>query len=176
MLSAMSFDGYCARRASRLSARASTGGSPITRPQNFTTIVATLAVLLAAFGTIFDFTGEGAAIFLVVERAATFLPVAGKPLQDWDAAAFTAAEHYFTLGSAAIANLLYTIAGIMLTLFTPNLPAWVRRTMWATWAAGILMTVAALFNNVPGLVISSVILFPLMFVWIAWMGARWTAR
>jgi hypothetical protein len=45
--------------------------------------------------------------------------------------------------------------------------------MWITWLAGIAMAVAAVFDNVAGLVVSSIVLFPLMFIWIAWMGARW---
>jgi hypothetical protein len=185
MLSAMSFVGFCAWWGSRLAvgqafqpdneapnALQSThfaSGSQARKPDLRET-AATLAVFIAAIGTVFDFSGEGTLILLLVEHATAV--VRGSP----DPAlihAFISAERAFTLLSAGAANLLYTIAGILLTLATPNLPKWVRILMWISWLAGIGMTVAAIFDNVAGLVASSIVLFPPMFVWIAWMGARW---
>jgi hypothetical protein len=156
MLSAMSFVGFCAWWGTRLAAPRREPGAAAHRP------LATTAVLVAAFGTVFDFSGEGVLILPLVEHTASLI-----------AAKFISAERAFTLLSAGAANLLYTIAGILLTLATPNLPKWVRTLMWITWLAGIGMTVAAIFDNVAGLVVSSIMLFPLMFVWIAWIGARW---
>lgn len=175
MLSAMSFVAFCAWWASHLSvgqafqpdnqrsltpqtshAVGSQAGMPDRR------VTATLAVLIAAVGTVFDFSGEGSLILLLVERASP-----------WDASKFIAAERAFTLLSAGAANLLYTIAGIVLTMVTPNLPKQIRILIWISWLAGIGMTVAAILNNTAGLVASSIVLFPLMFLWIAWMGARW---
>jgi hypothetical protein len=177
MLTAMSFVGFCAWWGSYLCVgqafqpdvlhgnallKSAASASIQARKPDLRETTATLAVLIAAFGTIFDFSGEGSLILLLVERA-----------EPRDAAKFIAAERAFTLFSAGVANLLYTIAGILLTLVTRNLPNWVRTLMWITWFAGIGMTVAAVFDNVAGLVASSIVLFPLMLLWIAWMGARW---
>jgi hypothetical protein len=179
MLSAMSFVAFCSWWGSYLSAGPAVPGNlngnlvrhSLTHKSNVT---ATLAVLIAALGTVFDFSGEGTLMLLLVDRAASASSsvMRGSP----DPAfmyTFTSAERAFTLLSAGAANLLYTIAGIILTLATPNLPKWVRASMWISWLAGITMTVAAVFDNVAGLVASSMLLFPLMFLWIAWMGARW---
>jgi hypothetical protein len=135
--------------------------------------VATAAVLIAAFGTVFDFSGEVLAILVLAERAGTALAFTGVGTHPWDAPAFLSAERSFTLLSAGAANAFYTIAGILLTLLTPNLPKWVRVLMWVTWGAGILMTIAGIFNLTWGMVVSTVVLFPSMIVWIVWMGARW---
>ncbi|MEX2310621.1 MAG: hypothetical protein WD738_23845 [Pirellulales bacterium] len=132
------------------------GGQLAARP------IATVAVLVAAFGTVFDFSGEGLSILLLVERATSY-----------DAAAFTSAERAFTLLSAGAANGLYTLGGLLLTLATPNLPTAVRAGMWITWIAGIAMTVAGVMNHVGGMVVSTIVLFPLLIAWTAWMGARW---
>jgi len=157
MLSALSFVGFCAWWASRL-------------PMSALTIA---AVVIAALGTVFDLSGEGSSILLLVEQAATALQHSAASATAWDAAQFIAVERYFTLLSAGIANLLYTIAGAMLTIATPNLPRWIRGAIWATWAAGIVMTIAAIFDHVGGLVTSSFVLFPLMIGWVVWMGTRW---
>jgi hypothetical protein len=135
--------------------------------------IATAAVLIAAFGTVFDFSGEVLSILVLVERAGLALAFDGVGPHPWDAPAFLSTERRFTLLSAGAANALYTIAGILLTLQTPNLPKWIRTSMWVTWAAGILMTIAGVMNHAGGMVVSTVVLFPSMIVWIVWMGARW---
>ena len=71
----------------------------------------------------------------------------GERFHPWDAAAFMSIERSFTLLSAGAANALYTVGGILLTLTTPNLPKWVRASMWATWLAGILMTIAGVMDH-----------------------------
>jgi hypothetical protein len=157
MASAASFVGLCAWWGSRL----------------IEWRIATLAVVIASFGTVFDFSGEGISILVLVERAASAHSFDALPSNAWKPAPFTSAERCFTLLSAGAANLLYTVAGIMLTLLTVNVPRWVRVAMWITWAAGITMTVAGVANHVQGLVVSSYVLFPLFIVWTAWMGARW---
>jgi hypothetical protein len=133
--------------------------------------IATIAVLIAALGTVFDFSGEGLSILLLVERASA--SISNELNSTWDPAAFTNIERSFTLFSAGAANALYTLAGMLLTLATPDLPAWIRAAMWATWLAGVGMTVAGIMNHVGGLVASTVVLFPLLILWTAWMGARW---
>ncbi len=126
--------------------------------------IAIVAVVITALGMVCDFSGESLLALLLVERAAT---VGDNP------AALSGVERAFTLLSAGAANGLYTVGGILLTLATPDLPARVRITMWGTWLAGAGMTVAAVFNSVGGMVVSSVVLFPLLLLWMAWMGARW---
>jgi hypothetical protein len=155
MAAAASLVGFYAWWGSRLTART----------------VAMIGVLLAAFGTVFDFSGEGLFILLLVERAAG--SISGASHSAWDAGAFTNVERSFTLFSAGAANLLYTLGGILLTLATPNLPAWIRGAMWTTWLAGIAMTVAGVMNHVGGLAAATVVLFPLLMLWTAWIGARW---
>jgi hypothetical protein len=157
MLSAASFVGFCAWWGGRLAARN----------------VAVWGVLIAAFGTIFDLSGEGLLILSLVERAASVFAFEGELFHPWNAAAFMSVERSFTLLSAGAANGLYTVGGILLTLVTPNLPTWVRTSMWGTWLAGIAMTIAGIMNHVGGLMASSVVLFPLLIIWIAWMAVRW---
>jgi hypothetical protein len=169
MFAAMSVVGFYAWWASRLLlGPAFQPGKPDLRSS-----IATIAVLIAALGTVFDFSGEGLSILVLVERAGSALALEGELFHPWDAAAFLTVERRFTLLSAGAANLLYTIAGILLTLITPDLPKSVRTAMWLTWAAGIVMTIAGLMNSVAGLVASTAALFPLLIAWTAWMGARW---
>jgi hypothetical protein len=125
---------------------------------------ATAGVVVTAFGTVFDFCGEGLSILLLVERAATVTE---------SAAAFTSAERSFTLLSAGAANGLYTLGGLLLMLATPDLPRAIRAAMWMTWLAGIAMTLAGIMNHVGGMVASTVVLFPLLITWTIWLAARW---
>jgi hypothetical protein len=111
-----------------------------------------------------DFSGEGSLILLPVHSPDTRELARG-----------TNIERAFTLLSAGAANGLYTVGGIMLTLITPGLPKWVRAAMWITWVAGIGMTVSAVANHTPGMVLTSAALFPPFLVWVVWMGARWPA-
>jgi hypothetical protein len=176
MLSAMSFVGFCAWWGGYLAVGQAVPDDQRTNrlTYNNRNLIATLAVLIAAIGATFDFSGEGSLILLLVERTAPLNAFVGGGTPDAALMhAFVSAERAFTLLSAGAANLLYTVAGIILTLATPSLPKWIRILMWISWLAGVGMTVAAIFDNVAGLVASSIILFPLMFVWIAWMGARW---
>jgi hypothetical protein len=122
---------------------------------------ATAAVVIAALGMVCDFSGEGSAILRLVEHVPN------------DVVAFTRIERQFTLLSAGAANGLYTLSGVLLTLLTPNLPRWIRWAMWVTWAAGAAMTISAVVGHVPGLIVSTAVLFPPFLVWVAWMGVRW---
>ena len=42
--------------------------------------------------------------------------------------------------------------------------------MWMTWLAGVVMTIAAITNHLGGMVVSTAVLFPLLLIWVAWMG------
>lgn len=164
MLAAASYVGFCAWWAGRVSASTS---STILEISSRTGVTA-FAVVIAAIGTVFDFSGEGSLILLAVERAREFVNGTPTALDS-----FEKVERAFMLLSAAAANGLYTVAGILLTLITPNLPKWVRALMWVSWVAGIAMTVAGIANHRGGFIVSSVVLFPPFIVWIAWMGVFW---
>jgi small multidrug resistance pump len=139
----------------------STENSSAVSRRRKTEAIATIAVVLCALGMVGDFSGEGSAILRLVELSA-----AGTDR-------YVDVERQFTLLSPGVANGLYTIGGVLLTMITPGLPRWVRWAMWITWLAGAAMTIAAIFNYVPGLVISTAVLFPPFLCWVAWMGARW---
>lgn len=124
--------------------------------------LATSAVVLTACGMVCDFSGEGSALLRMVEHVSAF-----------DRAAFSQIERQFTWLSAGAANGLYTLGGAILTLLTPNVPRWVRWAMGLTWLAAAAMTVAAVVGSTGGLVVATVIVFPLLSLWVAWMGLRW---
>ncbi len=132
---------------------------------------ATLAVLIAALGMVCDFSGEGSAILRLVEHVPTV--AANDSVDAWNEGVFTHVERDFALLSAGAANGMYAVAGVLLTLISPNLPRWVHGAMWLTWLAAAIMTVAAIANNVSGMIAATGMLFPLLLVWVAWMGARW---
>jgi hypothetical protein len=134
------------------------------------------AVLIAAAGMACDFLGESILAFVLVDRAALVASQATSAMPTAAASAvesFLSAERVATLLTAGLANLLYTLGGIVLTLGTPGLPAWVRVAMWMTWLAGLLMSVAAAIGSVPGIVVTTTVLFPLLIVWVTWMGGCW---
>lgn len=114
-------------------------------------------VVIAGLGVAWDLMGETMLMLLATESQGLF----------------PASELWGVRWSAGVANGLYTLAGIALTLRTPGLPGLVRVAMWLTWSAGIGMTVAGLIFFIPGLVISSAILFPTFIFWVSWMGLKW---
>jgi hypothetical protein len=135
--------------------------------------IAIAAVVIAAIGMVCDFSGEGSGIVRLPEYTVGSLQsdVGGR----WDSAALERVERDFRLCSAGAANGLYTLAGMILTLATRGIAGWVRALMWATWTAGVVMTISAVFNWLPAMVVSTTILFPLLLVWVVWMGVRWRA-
>ena len=139
-------------------------------PSATTPVIATFAVLTAAFGMVCDFTGEGSLILLLIDRLQiAYADAVG-------AVDFTQAksiERAVTLCCAGAANGLYTLGGVMLTLVTPNLPKWIRGAMWTTWLAGAGMTLFAILDFTPGLELTTAVLFPLLVGWVTWMGLRW---
>ena len=58
-------------------------------------------------------------------------------------------------------------------LQTKDFPRWIRAAMVTTWVAGAGMTLCAVLELTAGIVVASVILFPLMIVWTAWMARSW---
>jgi hypothetical protein len=124
-----------------------------------------LGVLLAAVGLLCDWAGEAISAIALVESAVS--PAAGYE-------SFLKEERTATLLTAVGANFLYSLGGMLLMFATPDLPKWIRAAMWATWIAGLAMSVSAVVGFVPGMVVSTVVLFPLLVVWVAWMGLHWS--
>jgi hypothetical protein len=51
---------------------------------------------------------------------------------------------------------LYTLAGILLTLRTPQLP--LRWLAWIAWSAGVALVIVTILNVQPGVVAASAVL------------------
>jgi hypothetical protein len=164
MLAAASLVGFYAWWGSRLVV----GQTFLSAEQSRTVVI--FAVVITAIGMVCDFSGEGSLILLLVD-CLTNTTVGFLSTIEFSQARNI--ERAFTLLSAGAANGLYTIGGILLTVITPDLPKWVRVSMWITWLSGIGMTVAAIANSTPGMALTTAVLFPPFLVWVAWMGARW---
>jgi hypothetical protein len=132
-------------------------------------IIATIAVLLTGFGSVCDLSSEAFSSVAQVELARQAIADPSK----FDSARFTARENYTVLLTAGAANFLYVVAGILLTWSTKNLPRPIALAMWATWIAGLWMTLAACLGHVPGIYASTAITIPLLICWTQWMGLRW---
>jgi hypothetical protein len=147
MVAALSLVGFYAWWGARLAARS----------------IAIFAVALTWVGTVCDLSGEMVWSLLAVEAAR----------QGGDLAATQRAG---TLLSAGAANGIYTVAGMFLTRATPGLPRAVQASMWATWAAGILMTIGAIAGSIAVMTVSTAVLFPLLLAWTIWMARHWARR
>lgn len=75
--------------------------------------------------------------------------------------------------TAGVANGLYTLGGILLTVNMPSLAPKLRATAWFIWLCGIGMSLAAFLGSPTGLVITSALLFPTWVVWCFIMGRRY---
>jgi hypothetical protein len=197
MLAAMSLLGFYAWWGSQIArsreqgARSRNSMTPISPLHAPCSTAATVAVVIAAIGMVFDFSGEGLSALVLVERAHVSESLRDShqdsqpqpPLRHGESsigemrprvAAFTNLERLITLLTAGVANGFYTLGGIILTLATRDLPRWVRGAMWTTWLAGLAMTVAAVVDSVDGMVVSTAVLFPLLICWTTWMGWQMT--
>jgi MFS family permease len=134
------------------------GGRPTRMP------LAMLGVAVAAIGMLCDWAGETISAFALVESAIS---------SDTGFESFLAEERSATLLTAGAANFFYSIGGLLLMFATPDLPRRVRGMMWATWAAGLIMALSAVAGVISGIVTTTVILFPLLIVWVGWMSLRW---
>jgi hypothetical protein len=132
-------------------------------------IAATIAIFLTALGSVCDLSGESLSSLVLVERSQQFIADPSK----FDSAGFILREGYAVLLSAGAANLLYVVAGMLLTLSTKNLLRPVVIAMWATWIGGIWMTVSACIGSVVGIVVSTALVIPLLICWTLWMALCW---
>jgi hypothetical protein len=69
-------------------------------------------------------------------------------------------------------NGLYTLAGILLTLITPQLGFLLRGWAWLVWASGAALTIATTANAPAGVIAASAALMALFIPWVVMMGMR----
>jgi hypothetical protein len=110
-----------------------------------------------------DLTGESLSVFVLVDLATSAA---------LDEASFLGIERTSTLLTAGVANGLYTVGGMLLMFATHRLPSWIRAAMWGTWLAGAVMTVSAFAGSTTGIIAATVVLFPLLILWVGWMAIR----
>jgi hypothetical protein len=111
------------------------------------------AFCVAACGFACDVFGESLFIGWLPENISTLAPIA-------------------TFLTGAVANGLYTIAGIILTLGTPALKGLPLVWTWAIWISGASLTLFTLAGVPIGIVLSTTALFTLFIPWTLWLGAR----
>lgn len=113
---------------------------------------ARIAVALAALGVVADLAAETTLI-------------------GWSPA------HQFNVGgplrlSGVVANGLYSAAGAILTLRTPDLPRWLAQWSWAVWALGFGLAVAAISGSDEASRLLTAALFALFVPWLVVFGRR----
>ena len=102
---------------------------------------------IAAGGLACDFAGESILI--------GWLPAAGSALSRWAA-----------LLTGGAANGLYTIAGMVLTLRSPDLPQFLRWWACAAWISGAALTLATVAGSARGVTITSAALMATFTSWV----------
>jgi len=110
------------------------------------------AIVLAAIGIIADLSAEAMLILAGADAYATVAPLA-----------------FFLTG--AIANGLYTIAGIRLTFATPLGPQG-RAYAAFMWSAGLMLSLGAIISVPLVTAIASVLLFTFFCPWCVWLWWR----
>jgi hypothetical protein len=83
---------------------------------------------------------------------------------------FARIESLGTFLTGGMANGLYTVGGIILTLATPGLRKGLRAWAWLAWAAGILVSVFAFADSALGIAVSTTVLFVLFCPWVVVAG------
>ena len=107
--------------------------------------------ILCTLGLVCDFAGES--IFI-----------------GWVPAPETTLHRAASLLTGAAGNGFYTLAAIILTIATPNLPF--RAWAWLAWTSGIALTIFTIINHPLGIVVSSGALMALFTPWVAAMAVR----
>ncbi|HET6231470.1 MAG TPA: hypothetical protein VFE05_15460 [Longimicrobiaceae bacterium] len=113
------------------------------------------AVLVVVAGAACDLSGEAMYALRLPRHAADAL--AGAP---GAAEAFARVQALGTLLTAVPANALYTLAGVLLTVWMPGLPRRTRALAWTTWGAGAVLSLAGASGSALGMVAASAVLFP----------------
>ena len=78
-----------------------------------------------------------------------------------------------TLMTGAVANGLYTLAGIVLTLNSPALTHGLSIWAWAIWTAGVALTIATIVGSAFGIAVATAVLFGLFCPWVVAVAWRW---
>lgn len=129
---------------------------------------AIVAVLAAAAGVVCDLSGESILVAWLPDRAAAMLNTPDRDTTQ----AFINLERGATIATAIWANGLYVLGGVILTLAAKSLRGWFLGLTWCIWFTGAGMSVAAAFAFVPGIVITSGVLFPLFIIWCVMLARR----
>jgi hypothetical protein len=77
-----------------------------------------------------------------------------------------------SLLTGGVANGLYTLAGIVLTVRTRVLRGWLWVWAWTIWTAGLALSVCTFADSVNGMMISTAALMTLLCPWVAVFGWR----
>ncbi len=72
--------------------------------------------------------------------------------------------------SGGVANTLYCVAGVILTVHTRNLRVWPRLWTWAIWGSGLVLTWGTLTQQVPVMVAAIAVLMTLLCPWLFVVG------
>jgi len=111
-----------------------------------------VALAVALVGIVADWSAE---ILLIVSGADGYRAIAP----------------FAFLLTGAVANGLYTLAGIVLTLATPLGPA-ARAYAAVMWSAGVALSLAALVDLAPLVAFATALLFAMFVPWCLWLRAR----
>ena len=132
--------------------------------------LAVAGVGIAAFGMLFDLSGETIYAALLPNLAAEAIQGSGNVSEE-AVVRFIRTQNLGTILTAICANGFYTLGGILLTLATSFNRSMLVVT-WTLWICGAAMSISAIAGNATGIVISSAILFPLFILWCPLMA--WT--
>jgi hypothetical protein len=122
-----------------------------------------LACLIVALGLVFDLAGEN-----VILIAPT--------LPGQSPEGFAPAARLYALLSAATANGLYCVGGLMLSAFSWRigwLRGWLGMLGFVLWVVGLSLTAAAILGQEPAMVVAGGGVMALFIPWTAFVGGRW---
>jgi hypothetical protein len=112
----------------------------------------------------------GVAAFLVAGAGVACDLLAESLFVGWLPRDFERVQRLGAILTAGMANGLYTVGGILLTLATPNLRKGLRAWAWLAWACGILLSVFGFAGSATGCAISATALFLLFCPWVVVAG------
>lgn len=116
---------------------------------------AMVAWLVAAVGAVCDLTAESLYIGWLPERMDEL-------------------QRLGSLLTGGVANGLYTVSGVMLTLATPTMPGWLRTWAWTVWISGFALSLFTFLGSSLGMAVAAGVLMALFCPWAAAMG--WKLR
>lgn len=129
-----------------------------------------LAGGLAAVSALSDWIGESLTITIAPRLAA--LALEGETFRQL----YIIWENIFLVLTSGLANLLYTIGGIILTYYTvkhPYFPKWLAALNYLLWTAALLLSFAAYLSLTSWIPVISGLTFALLLPWFLLMGYGW---